>query len=530
MNQLAVTRDVQMSDQLHALTLSDLLAENARIWPDRTAFVCGDTRLTWPELDARVNRLSSALQKQGAGPGDRVLWLGQNCHRLFEGIFACARIGAQFCPANWRQSAAEMAFVVDDLRPEVVIWQAAEIGDRVRAAQGLVASPARWLCRDAEAGDAEAANTYEAFLDAARETPGPVTVDPDSPLLIMYTAAFGGRPNGAQLSHTTVMNQNMVLALTHRVTFETVFLNSGPLFHVGTMMTAMSTIAFGGTNVMLARVDPEEVCRLIERERVTRAFLMGETLDRMVEVNSGKRYDLRSLRTASHSPGWDAMVTIEEDRDRKLGSGYGQTELMGLVTWLTFGGSSQGRHGRPSPLNAVRIVDPDGAEVPAGETGEIVVRGGTVMTGYWNRPELTADRQAGRWHHTGDLGRREADGSLTFVGAKSRLIKSGAENIYPAEVETCIRLHEAVADCAVIGVPDARFLQNVKAIVVIKPDAMVSAADIADHCRTRIASYKKPKTVEFVDALPRNGAGVDYAALDARFGGGGYPGGTTRST
>jgi long-chain acyl-CoA synthetase len=177
----------------------------------------------------------------------------------------------------------------------------------------------------------------------------------------------------------------------------------------------------------------------------------------------------------------------------------------------------------------VRIVDPDDREVPLGETGEIVARGATVMNGYWNRPDLNEVRRRNGWHHTNDLGRREVDGTITFVGPKTRMIKSAAENIYPAEVEACIASHRAVAACALIGVPDPTWTQSVKAIVVVRDGHAVTADEIIAHCRDRIASYKKPRTVEFISELPRSGFAVDYDALDAKFGGGGYPGGRNRS-
>jgi acyl-CoA synthetase (AMP-forming)/AMP-acid ligase II len=163
--------------------------------------------------------------------------------------------------------------------------------------------------------------------------------------------------------------------------------------------------------------------------------------------------------------------------------------------------------------------------VKPGETGEIVARGPAVMTGYFNRPGLNEGRQAGGWHHTNDLGRREADGSITFIGPKTRIVKSAAENIYPAEVEACINGHPAVKESAIIGVPDPQWTQSVKAVVVLEDGEAATADDIIEHCRANIASYKKPKSVEFVDALPRNGWVIDYDALDETFGGGGYPGG-----
>jgi long-chain acyl-CoA synthetase len=202
---------------------------------------------------------------------------------------------------------------------------------------------------------------------------------------------------------------------------------------------------------------------------------------------------------------------------------------MGMATFNLLAPGGTGSHGRPSPLVDLRVVDPDGHEVAAGTTGEIVIRGTTVMCGYWNRRDVNAERARGGWHHTNDLGRFETDGTFTFVGPKTRMLKSGAENIYPVEVENCVKSHPAVADCAVIGVPDDTWVQSVKAIVVLADGATVSADELIDHCRARMASYKKPRTIEFVDRLPRAGFAVDYDALDAAHGGGGYPGGRTRS-
>jgi long-chain acyl-CoA synthetase len=201
-----------------------------------------------------------------------------------------------------------------------------------------------------------------------------------------------------------------------------------------------------------------------------------------------------------------------------------------MLTYSCLGLDAAGTHGRPSPLAQVRIVDEDDRELPPGEVGEIVARGPTVMCGYWNRPVENARRHRGGWHHTHDLGRREADGSITFIGPKTRMIKSAAENIYPAEVERGLSSHPAVAECAVIGVPDPAWVQSVKAIVVLRDGATVTADELIEHCRARIAGYKKPRSVEFVTALPRTAFAVDYDTLDAQFGGGNYPGGRTRST
>jgi long-chain acyl-CoA synthetase len=506
-------------DTLHALTLADVLAEHRRNYPEQTAVVCQGDRYTYPELDARVSRLSNAFRAAGLGRGDRILWLGQNCHRLLECLLAGARSGAIFCAANWRQTAQELAFVIGDMRPGVVVWQENEIGRTVREARHLAHSAATWIQHDTTAPDG-----YEAVVASAVPDEPVVEVDPASPVLQLYTAAFGGEPNGALLSHTAVIVQALMMARLQEIDWDYVYLNSGPLFHVATLMTTMATFQLAGTNVFTPRVDAEELCRLIEAERCTGAFLVGPTLDQLIEVNRDGRHDLKSLRSFPGRPEWNKMITVDTSPWARRPAGYGQTEVMGMLTFNAVGGPALGTAGRASPVSRVRIVDPDGNEVPPGEVGEIVARGPTVMSSYHDRPEVNAERQAGGWHHTNDLGRREADGSISFVGPKTRLIKSAAENIYPAEVEGCIARHPAVAEAAVIGVPDATWTQSIKAVVVLRNGASATAEDVIEHCRANIASYKKPRSVEFVDRLPRLSFAVDYDALDERFGGGGYPG------
>jgi long-chain acyl-CoA synthetase len=249
----------------------------------------------------------------------------------------------------------------------------------------------------------------------------------------------------------------------------------------------------------------------------------------MLAARDEHGYDLSSLRAARGNAAWDAVTSADPSPWARRPGGYGQTELVGMVTFSCLGLDAAGTHGRPSPLAQVRIVDEEDVDVPNGSVGEIVVRGPTVMAGYWNRPDENARRRRGGWHHTHDLGRREPDGSLSFIGPKTRLIKSAAENIYPAEVEGALAAHPAVAECAVIGVPDPRWVQRVKAIVVRRDESTVSAEELMEFCRDRIASYKRPREVEFVEALPRTGVAVDYDRLDATFGGGNYPGGRTRS-
>jgi acyl-CoA synthetase (AMP-forming)/AMP-acid ligase II len=546
-------------DQIHQTTIVDVLDQH-RSSSGRPACVCGPDRYSYAELDERTDRLAAVFRSLGVGDGDRVLWMAQNCHRLLEALLASAKVGAILCIVNWRQSADELEFVLTDFDPAIVFWQEAEIGEISRKArqqaESARARPATWIQHDGSGSDG-----YEAIIapfgDGGAVGGGSALggavggsgagalgseiklVSEADPVLMLYTAAFGGRPAGALLSHRALVTQGTLIGPIQGIGSDYVYLNCGPLFHVATLMTTLATFVYGGTNVFTPRVDAEELCRLIDAEGCTGAFIMPPTMSQIVELNADGRYDLHTLRTFPGKPEWTAMITTDDSPWGRRPAGYGQTEVMGLVSFNAFG-PSIGSHGRIAPFLRVAILDPAGREVAQGETGEICVRGPTVMNGYYNRPELNTERRAAAWHHTNDLGRIESDGSLTFIAPRSRLIKSAAENIYPTEVEACIRTHPRVADVGVIGVPDRQWGQNVVAVVVLESDGAsdagdngatgsevageVTADEIIEHCRARIASYKKPKSVEFVDSLPRQGFSVDYEALDERFGGGGYPG------
>jgi acyl-CoA synthetase (AMP-forming)/AMP-acid ligase II len=508
------------------LTLADVLSGHARARPDRLALADGDVHLTWADLSGRVSKLASALAAEGVGLGTRVLWLGQNSFRIQEMLLACSLLGAGFCPANWRQTPDELAFVIDDLEPRVVVWQEEEVGETAVAARGesSTASNALWLVHDRGGPD-----SYESYLATGEPGVPDDTVGSDAALLFVYTAAFGGKPNAAMLSNRALIAQGLLMAPWSGIDDGYVFLNSGPLFHIGTFMTNLSTFVAGGTNVFVRRSEGEVLCAAIDRDRCTGGFVIGPMVDAIVAANADGRYDLSSFRGLRGNAQFDAMVQPDRSRWGRRAGGYGQTEVMGMATFNLLASDDIGTHGRPSPLVELRVVGPDDDELPPGEVGEIVVRGVTVMNGYWNRSELNDHRSRGGWHHTNDLGRFEADGSFSFIGPKTRMLKSAAENIYPAEVEGALRAHPAVADAAIIGVPDDRWVQTVKAIVVLNHGARATADELIEHCRTHIASYKKPRAVEFVDALPRRGFAVDYDELDRRYGGGGYPGGTTRS-
>jgi len=512
-----------MSDLVHSFSLDAILEEHRRSLADHPAAICEGQVLSYAQLADRVVRLANALEDAGVRKGDRILWAGQNHTGILECLIAAGKLGAMVCPLNWRQTAEEIAFVIDDLKPRIIIWQEHEVGEPIKVALATATHQAALSL----ALDAQGPGSYEHFTATGPQQERERVVDADLPVLIIYTAAFLGRPNGAMLSQTAIMWQDLELIDIQQMSSETSFLQCGPLFHVGSFMVMMAVFHIGGTNVFIRRWDSQAAAEAIHEHRCNRAFIFIQTAQELAKFNADGRYDLKSIGSPSLCPEWDAMVTVIPERSM---FGYGQTEVMGLVTWVYYGrGKATGRFGKTGPVAQVRIFDDVGNELPPGETGEIAVRGPTVMHGYWNRPEINAQRHRGGWHRTNDLGRREADGSISFIGPKTQMIKTGVENVYPAEVEACLRQHAAVADCGVIGVPDDKWVQSVKAIVRLKPGTQASADELINLCRQHIASYKKPRFVEFADAIPRlPSGGVDYALLDKTYGGGGYPGGSTR--
>lgn len=496
------------------LTLGDVARENARRFPDREAAVDGAVRYDYRTLDERTTRLANALTAHGVKPGDGILWLGQNSIRVLELLIAASKLGAVLYPANWRLSALELGQIELELDPAVVFYQLQEIGEVTQAARDRLGSRDNWFCHDENDGEA-----YEALLASGSASDPEVPVDPRTPVLGIFTAAFDGKPRAALLSSENLILQAVVNAHMRGVSTDDVFLVSGPLFHMGIYMELIPVLLYGGTNVFVRRVDAHEICRIIESEKCTLAYLFDLTQQQIIDANADRRYDLSSLRSAIGPQGWFDHVNRDTSLFAKRWGGYGQTETSGLATFAAIGPDPIGGAGRTSPLLQLRIFGDDGDEVPVGVVGEIAVRGPQVMTNYRDGEQAICRG----FRLTGDLGRREADGSITFVGPKRQMIKSANENIYPAEVESCIGEIPGIADVAIIGVPDERMAQSVKAIVVLDPGADLDADRIDAHCRAHIAPYKRPRLYEFVSALPKRGGGTDYRELDQLFGGGGYP-------
>ncbi|MET0372103.1 MAG: AMP-binding protein [Sphingobium sp.] len=507
--------DAYADIRLHGL--GDVLREHRRSRRSMPALVDGEQRLDFAALDGQVNRIATALRQRGISAGDRIMWLGQNSSKVVILLLAAAKIGAVLCPANWRMTTSEMADAIADFDPKLLFWQEGETGEVHRACRAAAGGARIWLQQDGTCED-----SYDALLRAGRDEDDDARVDPDLPVLAIYTAAHSGRAGAALLSHSGLLLQGFLSAQGQAIDDRTRYLAAGPMFHIGVMVGLFATFLSGGCSVIVARAQADTMARLIHEERATHGFVAQPLLADMAAAARANGYDLSSMFGQPDLSDWvsPAVMPPHAPQRARMG-GYGQTELTGSVLERRFGGAGAGR---PNMFTQVKLLDDAGNEAPDGATGEIAVRGPLVMCGYLGRPEENAARSRSGWHRTSDLGVRGEDGSIAFVGPKMTMIKTGVENVYPIEVEACILQHEAVEQVCVIGVPDPKWDQNVKAVVVLKADAIATADDIVQHCRDRISSFKKPKIVAFADRLPRLASGaLDRASVDAEHGGGGYP-------
>jgi len=499
-------------------TLASVVEGIAQNRPDAPALVCADARLTYGDLARRVDQVAAFFESQGVGAGDRIVWLGQNCHRILEALLAASRIGAILAPLNWRLSTDELGFIITDLAPQMVLWQPLD-GIDVDTLRAASSDAIQWISSHDD-GD------YETLIAAQAAQADSTFIDAYAPTLILYTGAFTGRPSGSMLTSSNLLMQGLQLGHLMQIDRDFVYLNCGPLFHIATMMVTIATLEQGGLNVIIPRTDPELICQAIESERCTSAFLLPQVAEQVAAHAREIGADLSSFRSPLDLPGWTELVKRDTTPWGQSHNGYGQTELSGNIAHgaLLGEGPLPLGIGLAAPLMQIAMRSEEGISGKPESVGEILVRGPLVHAGYWNRDEVNRARFRDGWWHTGDLGRIGADGRLIFIGPMARLIKSSLENIYPVEVEAAIRELDGVLEVGVIGVPDEKWGQSVRAIVLGKPGQVITEQDVIAHVASKIASYKKPRSVVFVtDPLPKSGGFVDYDELDRQHGGGGYP-------
>ncbi|MFP3980133.1 MAG: AMP-binding protein [Desulfobacterales bacterium] len=491
---------------LRDYTVYDFICRNAALYPEQECLVFGKTRLTHRQYREKCDRLAAGLLASGYAAGDRLAVLAQNCDEYVNLYGAAARMGAIVVPVNWRFTSAEVAYVLGDCSPACVF---AGPEDRERL---LDLQPQTGVKKLYTMGGGTVPDGFVPFEALYAQSPDAQAPGPDahSGFVIIYTAAVEGTPRGAVLSQHNIFAINLAMMAGEGINADTCHICILPLFHIAGLARLMATMHAGGKNVLLARFDAEQALRVIEAEKGTTFHNFAPILKRMTDKyhELGGGMDLSSLRRVG---GLDHPENLERFHEIapnvEFASGFGQTEAM-AVTWAPRR-ERPGSAGKPTVISNVALFDDDDNPVPAGGEGEICVRGPAVFLGYWGRDDDTAHTFRNNWHHTGDMGRFDEDGYLWYVRRKAEkeLIKPGGENVYPAEVEAVILGHPAIAEASVIGVPDQQWGEAIKAVCVPVPGKTVEAEELIEYVAARIARYKKPRFVEFANALPKTAKG-----------------------
>jgi fatty-acyl-CoA synthase len=482
------------------------------------ALVQGNRVLRYEEFADRIDRLAVVLRAGGTVSGDRVAYLGNNHPDFLTTMFACGVIGAIFVPLNTRLAPRELEYMLEDCGARVLVLHQ-EVRELARAA-AWSSGVTRRIVVDGPA-EHPAVEALDDLLASASTVIDETAVSLDDPAMILYTSGTTGRPKGAVLTHGNLTWNALNVLVDYDVTSDERALMIAPMFHVAALgMGALPTLLKGGMLVLQERVDPGDVLAAIAHHRITSLSGVPTTFQMLAEHPDWAGTDLSSLRklTCGGSGVPARVIAAYEERGLGFSSGYGMTETSPGATSLPQRRARErgGTAGLPHFFTAVRVVGPDGEPVAAGVDGEIEIAGPNVMAEYWLRPDPTRDAHHGVWFRSGDIGRLDADGYLTISDRLKDLIISGGENIYPAEVEQLIMERPEIDAAAVIGIPDEKWGEVPLAVVVAR--SPITADDILAHLTGRIAKYKIPRDVEFVDELPRTASGkVRKSDLRARF-------------
>ena len=494
-------------------TVVDIVRDHREV--DTPALIFEGRELSHRDLDRRSSQAAQAMAAAGVTAGDRVAYLGKNRPEYFEVLFGAAKLGAVAVCVNWRLAAREIGHVVADAQAEVLVV-GGEMAGHVAAIEGDLAHALPGLTMVA-LDPHPVWVAYEDWIDTQPATDPGFTADTDTVVLQLYTSGTTGLPKGAMLTNRNFFAMAGAASPVWGLHPGVVSIGVSPLFHIAGTGWNLMILAFGGTVVLHREVDTEAILTDIGRYRVTHAILVPAILQLLLERRNQGAADPSSLETVVYgaSPIADrVLLDLFGAFDCKFMHSYGLTESCGSVTTLGPEDHDPSRPGLlrscgfPFPSVELRIVDTDTVTtMPDEQVGEVWIRGDQVMAGYWRNPQATAEAiDADGWLHTGDAGFMR-DGRLYLHDRVKDMIISGAENIYPAEVENVLMSHRDVVEVAVIGVPDPRWGETVKAIVVRRSGSGVDGAELIDHARANLARYKCPTSVDFVDALPRNGTG-----------------------
>ncbi len=487
-----------------------VLAHYATRTPEQAITVFEGETTTYGTMARRATELAGGLADRGIGAGDVVALLSYNCPEFLETIFAANYLGAIAMPINWRLAAPEVRFILDHSGAGALVCDEPLVELADEATQGIGTTLVR-------ACIADRAGRGWTTLSDLRATPGTATrvaVGADDVHRLMYTSGTTGRPKGVMLTHANLAWKNAAHMAEFGFTRSELGLACGPLYHVGALdLTTTSLIAAGATTIIHRSFDAATVVDELERSGVTTVWLAPAMVNAIMALPDIDHRDLSSVRVVVNG-GEKMPVPLIERLQRTFPSAwfadaYGLTETVSGDTFLDRDSmvTKLGSVGRPCLYLELDIWDQRGTPLPAGQRGEIVMRGPKVFKGYWRDPDATADAFAGGWFHTGDVGVRDEDGYLFIVDRFKDMIVSGGENIASSEIERVLYEHDAVLEVAVVGRPDDRWGEVPIAFVVLRPDTTVTPESLLDHCRSQLARFKVPRAVTFVDALPRNPSG-----------------------
>ena len=508
------------------LTVCDIFERNARYFPERDAFVCDGRRLSHAQYASRSRRLASSLQKLGLRRQDRFAILAMNCLEYYE-AYAAAEYGATILvPVNYRLAGPEIVHVIRDAGARGLLYE-----ERYAATVAQIRPQLPDVGFYVQiAGSAPDAADYETVLASGDESGSTERPEPDDYSVIWYTSGTTGKPKGVPWRQRAQLESGRMNARQSEMSRSTRFLQTTPAFHIGGRGYVLGAAYDGGCTVLHKAFDPVAMLRDIQQERVTHTFMVAAMVQAVLAVPDVQSYDLSSLQNV-----FSAAAPIPAPVLKRA------IELMGPVFSIQYGctevgpicsmpryevrpdGTADdirrlGSVGHPVSEVEFRLLDEQGNECPRGTPGEVAVRSATVLEAYWNNSVASLEAIRDGWYHTGDIGLQDEGGFIFLVDRKKDMIISGGENVYSREVEEAIAAHPEVADCAVIGVPDPKWVEVVKAVVVRRNGGTLTETALIEHCRGLIARYKCPRSVDFVDELPRLATGkIDKPTMRARY-------------
>ena len=493
------------------INIGDWIRKWSFLQPHKKALIFEDRPFTYQEINQRTNQLCHFLLELGIRKGDRISVLLYNCHQYIEIFFALSKIGAILVPLNWRLAAPELKFIIKDSGSRMIIFDPefeeiiASIRPHLNLSNGdyiSVGTPCPDWTKDYEKGLLEC---------SVQEPPLQISVGDEDPHMFMYTSGTTGTPKGAILSHRKTFFNALNADIFYNLTSKDIMIVSRPMFHSGGLLVEAAPVLYkGGTLILRKRFRSHEILEAVQRYRVTLLEMAATVYQFILQECDLTQYDLSSIRCYFTGGERVPKVMLKEyyRKGITISQIFGQTEAS-TITFLSPDDAilKIGSVGLPVFYGEVRIVDKTGKDASPGEVGEIIIKGPTLMSGYWNRPDLTAETIRCGWLYTGDLARMDEEGYIYIVDREKDMYVSGGENVYPAEIEKVLHTHPKIFDTGIVGVPDEKWGEVGKAFIVLKPGETMGNGESFEFLKGKVAKYKIPKYAEYIEELPKTASG-----------------------